>query len=214
MAAFAGSRVGAREIMAPSVRSPYPVAARELLRETLLDAALEEVRGRPWSEVTMADVARAAGVSRQTLYKEFGSRDAFVGALGLREADRFLAAVEEAVRENLDDPSRALAAAFEVFVEAAAANPLVRAVFRGGSDELLELVTTRGGPLIDHAVERLEAVMRGGWSGASERDCHLLSEFLVRLGISYMTLPEDPARMTGEAIATVFGPYIERMLGA
>ena len=137
-----------------------------------------------------------------------------MGALGLREADRFLAAVEEAVRENLDDPSRALAAAFEVFMEAAAASPLVHAVFRGGSEELLELVTTRGKPLIEYAVERLAAVMRSGWARASERDCHLLSEFLVRLGISYMTLPEDPARMTGESIATVFGPYIERILSA
>ena len=200
--------------MATSVRSPYPVAARELLRDTLFDAALDEVRRRPWSEVTMADVARAAGVSRQTLYKEFGSRDAFVGALALREADRFLAAVEEAVRENLDDPSRALAAAFEIFMQAAAANPLVHALFRGGSDELLELVTTRGKPLIDHAVERLAAVMRGGWSRASKRDCRVLSEFLVRLGISYMTLPDDPSRMTGESIAAVFGPYIERVLSA
>lgn len=198
--------------MSTPVRAPYPVAARELLRTTLFDAAMELVRDRPWSEVTMEEVARAAGVSRQTLYKEFGSRDAFVGALTLREADRFLAAVEEAVRENLDDPSRALAAAFEIFMEAAAENPLVHAVFRGGSDELLELVTTRGKPLIDHAVERLAAVMRSGWSRASERDCQLLSEFLVRLAISYMTLPDDPSRMTGESVATVFGPYIEQIL--
>ena len=118
------------------------------------------------------------------------------------------------MRENLDDPSRALAAAFEIFMQAAAANPLVHALFRGGSDELLELVTTRGKPLIDHAVERLAAVMRGGWSRASKRDCRVLSEFLVRLGISYMTLPDDPSRMTGESIAAVFGPYIERVLSA
>ena len=162
----------------------------------------------------MADVASAAGVSRQTLYKEFGSREAFVGALTLREADRFLAGVEQAVRENLDDPARALAGAFEFFMDAAAENPLVHAVFRGGSDELLELVTTRGKPLIDHAVERLAAVMGSGWSSASDRDCHLLSEFLVRLGISYMTLPDDPSRMTGESVARVFGPYIERVLTA
>jgi AcrR family transcriptional regulator len=190
------------------------VAARELLRETLLDAALDEVRRRPWSEVTMSDVARAAGVSRQTLYKEFGSRDAFVSALTLREADRFLGAVEQAVRANLDDPSRALAAAFGVFMGASAENPLVLAVFRGGSDELLELVTTRGQPLVEYAVDRLAAVMTSAWSQASERDCQLLSECLVRLGISYMTLPEGPSSMTGETIATLFGPYIERVLAS
>jgi AcrR family transcriptional regulator len=195
-----------------SLRSPYPIAARELLRETLLDAALEELRRRPWSEVTMGDVARTAGVSRQTLYKEFGSRDEFASALTLREADRFLAAVEEAVRAHLDDPSAALAAAFELFLTAAAENALVLAVFRGGADEFLELVTIRGQPLVEHAVERLASVMTSSWSGADARDCELLSESLVRLGISYLTLPKGSSSMTADSVAQLFGPYIERKL--
>ena len=52
-------------------RVPYSVAARELLRNTLLDAACHELQSRRWAEITMADIALAAGVSRQTLYKEF-----------------------------------------------------------------------------------------------------------------------------------------------
>src|SRR5688572_1846340 len=75
-------------------RIPYATAARELLRTTLLDAARELLRDRPWNEVTMAQVAQAAGVSRQTLYNEFGSREEFAQAFVLREGDRFLAAVE------------------------------------------------------------------------------------------------------------------------
>jgi AcrR family transcriptional regulator len=195
-----------------SLRSPYPIAARELLRETLLDAALEELRRRAWAEVTMSDVARTAGVSRQTLYKEFGSRDEFASTLTLREADRFLAAIEEAVRAHLDDPAAALAAAFELFLTAAAENPLVLAVFRGGADEFLELVTIRGKPLVEHAVERLAAVMTSGWSGADARECELLSECLVRLAISYVALPKGSSSMTAESVAALFGPYIESML--
>lgn len=53
-------------------RAPYAVAARELLRDTLLDAARDLLGERDWSEVTMADIATAAGVSRQTLYSELG----------------------------------------------------------------------------------------------------------------------------------------------
>ena len=73
---------------------PYAVAARALLRDSLLDAAGTLLRDRSWGEVTMAEVARAAGVSRQTLYNEFGSRPEFAQAYVLREADRFIAAVE------------------------------------------------------------------------------------------------------------------------
>ncbi|HTD09634.1 MAG TPA: helix-turn-helix domain-containing protein, partial [Solirubrobacteraceae bacterium] len=91
-------------------RIPYAVAARELLRNTLLDAAREELRSRRWADVTMADVALAAGVSRQTLYKEFGSREEFAQVLVMREADSFLLAVEDAVAAHLDDPTSALAA--------------------------------------------------------------------------------------------------------
>ncbi len=199
--------------MSPSTaRSPYPVAARELLRETLLDAALEELRRRAWSEVTMADVARAAGVSRQTLYKEFGSRDEFAIALTLREADRFLAAVEEAVRAHIENPSTALAAAFEMFLTTAAENPLVLAVFRGGGDEFLELVTIRGTPLVEHAVDRLAAVMTGSWPDADPAACGLLAECLVRLAISYITLPKGPSSATAESVASLLDPYIERAL--
>ncbi|MGW7369491.1 TetR family transcriptional regulator, partial [Streptomyces sp. NPDC054841] len=43
-------------------------------REALLNAALTALSGLPWSGIRMVDVASAAGVSRQTLYNEFGSK--------------------------------------------------------------------------------------------------------------------------------------------
>ena len=49
----------------------------------------------------------------------------------MREVDRFLAAVEVAVREHLDDPATALSAAFDVFLTAAAEDPLVRTLLAG-----------------------------------------------------------------------------------
>ena len=72
----------------------YPTAARQLLRDTLLDAMRELMAEREWGQVSMAEVARTAGVSRQTLYKEFGTRQEFAQAFVLREADRFLGEVE------------------------------------------------------------------------------------------------------------------------
>jgi AcrR family transcriptional regulator len=103
----------AATIPAVEARTPYPQAARRLLRETLLAAARDEVQQRPWAEITMAEIAAAAGVSRQTLYKEFGSRDEFAQALVIHEGERFLDAVDAAVREHLDDPRAAVRAALE-----------------------------------------------------------------------------------------------------
>ncbi|WP_418959038.1 TetR/AcrR family transcriptional regulator [Streptomyces tritici] len=63
-------------------------------REALLDAALAALGRLPWSAVRMVDVAAAAGVSRQTLYNEFGSKEGLARALVRREADAYLHGVE------------------------------------------------------------------------------------------------------------------------
>ena len=194
-------------------RLPYSVAARELLRNTLLDAACDELQDRRWADVTMADIARSAGVSRQTLYKEFGSRDEFAQALVLREAERFLIAVQDAVHAHVEDPATALSAAFDVFLTAAAENPLIRTVVRGeGAEGLLVLFTTHGQPLVEGAAERLTTIIVAGWPLVRRDDAELLSECLVRLAISYAALPKGPASMTADSVATLLGPYIERLL--
>ncbi len=201
----------AKAATASPVRTPYAVAARELLRDTLMDAAREELGRRNWSEVTMAEIALLAGVSRQTLYNEFGSREAFAQAFVLREGDRFLVAVEEALLARTDDPAGALEAAFDVFLTAAGDDPLVRtAVFDSGSDGLLPLVTTQGKPLVERAAERLAAVIARGWPQVANADAELLAESVVRLAISYAALPKGPATMTAASVARLLGPYLER----
>jgi len=194
-------------------RVPYSVAARELLRNTLLDAACHEMERSRWADITMADIATAAGVSRQTLYKEFGSREEFAQVLVLREAERFLETVDEAVKARLTEPSAALAAAFEVFLTAAAENPLVGAIVREeGAEELLALFTTHGKPLVERAAERLTAVVASGWPLIKREDAELLSDCLVRLAISYAALPKGPADATAAEMAILFGPYVERLV--
>jgi AcrR family transcriptional regulator len=199
--------------MATLERTPYALAARELLRNTLLDGARDELQRRPWAEITMANIAAAAGVSRQTLYKEFGSREEFAQAFVMREGDRFLLAVEQAVLAHHEDPPTALSAAFEVFLTAAAEDPLVRTLLAGeGTDSLLPLITTQGEPVVTRATERLSEIILSGWPAVKSTDARLLAECLVRLAISYTALPAGPTGMTAASVTTLLGPYIERVL--
>ncbi len=192
---------------------PYPRAARELLRTTLLDAMREQLATREWAAVTMAEVARAAGVSRQTLYKAFGSRQEFAQAYVLGEVDRFLEAVEAAVQAHLDEPARAVTAAFDVFLSAAAGDPLVRAIVSGeSSEELMPRVTTQGRPVLEHATERLAAFLDEAWPTIAPDQARLLAEGVVRLAISCATLPSAPSGMGADSVATLLGPYVERVL--
>ena len=206
--------VKSKRMSAPSPRVPYSVAARELLRNTLLDAACHELESRHWVDITMADIAVAAGVSRQTLYKEFGSREEFAQVLVLREAESFLDAVEQTVNRHRADPSKALAAALELFLTEAAENPLLRAiVIEEGAEELLALLTTHGKPLVERAADRLTEVMVSSWPLMRRRDAELLSDVLVRIAISYAALPSGPARDTAASVSTIFEPYVQKLVG-
>jgi AcrR family transcriptional regulator len=195
-------------------RTPYPQAARRLLRETLLAAGRDEVQQRPWSEITMADIAAAAGVSRQTLYKEFGSRDEFAQALVIGEGERFLDAVDAAVREHLDDPRAAVGAALETFLRTAGEDPLVRILLSDdGTAGLLPFVTTQGMPVVQWATARLTATIESGWPQAPAAKARLLAESLVRLAISHVTAPAGPPEATAAQTGELLGPFIDEALG-
>jgi AcrR family transcriptional regulator len=195
-------------------RTPYPQAARQLLRETLFAAARDELVQRAWSEITMADVASAAGVSRQTLYKEFGSRDEFGQAFVIHEGERFLDGVEAAVREHLDDPRAAIGAALAAFLRSAGEDPLVRILLSDdGTGGMLPFVTTQGMPVVQWATARLTAVMEEGWPDAPADKAHLLAETLVRLAISHITAPIDPPDVTAARTGELLGPFIDEALG-
>jgi AcrR family transcriptional regulator len=199
----------------PSARTPYPEAARELLRQTLFGAARDQLEQRAWSQITMSDIAAVAGVSRQTLYKEFGNRNEFGLAFVIHEGERFLDDVEAAVRQHLDDPRAAVGAALELFLRTAGEDPLIRILLSDdGTGGMLPFVTTQGMPVVQWATARLAATIEEGWPQAPRADANLLSEALVRLAISYITAPGDSPDRTATAVAKLLGPFIDRALGS
>jgi AcrR family transcriptional regulator len=199
---------------AVETRTPYPQAARQLLRETLLAAGRDEVQQRAWSEITMAEIAAAAGVSRQTLYKEFGSRDEFAQALVIHEGERFLDQVDTAVREHLDDPRAAIGAALETFLRTAGEDPLVRILLSDdGTAGLLPFVTTQGMPVVQWATARLTATIEQGWPQAPPAKARLLAEALVRLAISHVTAPGESPEAIAKSVGELLGPFVDEALG-
>lgn len=196
-----------------STRASEPRAARRPLRETLFAAARGELESRPWAQITMTEVANAAGVSRQTLYKAFGSRNEFAQAFVVEEGERFLDEVEASVRDCLDDPRAAVRAALETFLRSAAEDPLVRMLTSDdGTGGMLPFVTTQGLPILHWTAARLAAVMADGWPGTPADRAHLLAETLVRLAISYVTTPVDPPDVTAARTVELLGPFIDETL--
>ena len=190
----------------------FQVAARALLRDTVLDSVGKLLAERGWNDVPMAEVARRAGVSRQTLYNEFGDRTGLARAYVLREAERFLDDVESAIASRPGDPRGAVAAAFEVFLTAASHHPIVHAIATGQGEGLLALVTTGDSPVVRLGTVRIVDALTEGWPSLSLEDATAVAECVVRLGISYATLPTGPPGRTAESLARVLGPYLDEVI--
>jgi AcrR family transcriptional regulator len=167
-----------------------------------------------WPQVTMAAVAAAADVSRQTLYKRFGSRAELAQAYVLRESERLVAVVDASIAAHRDDPRAAITAAFRTFLAAAAEHPLVRAIVGEGegADELLELFTIRGRSVLDTAAHHLAATLRTTWPELTPDAADLAAEIAVRLAISVAALPDGPAHLDAARLADAMTPYLEREL--
>ena len=142
------------------------------VRERVLDATATITAEHGWAAVTMGKVASLAGVSRQTVYNEYGAKPALGQAMVLRELERFLAVVahelDTARRPGARDPGRGRADAADGARQPAAAHrcwpPRTASprAARGADNELLPFLTTDAGPLIAAAksviVERLGTV--------------------------------------------------------
>ncbi|MFE7676808.1 TetR/AcrR family transcriptional regulator [Streptomyces albidoflavus] len=101
------------------------------VRAALLIAAEAHLARRPWSAVRMGEVAASAGVSRQTLYNEFGSKEGLARALARQAADGYLAGIERALARPATDPRERLRAAADWTVAAARPGTLLRSLLTG-----------------------------------------------------------------------------------
>jgi AcrR family transcriptional regulator len=179
-------------------------------RDALLDAAYDAAVAGDWAGTRMLDVARAAGVSRQTLYNEFGSKDALAAALAMREVERFIEGTERELDDaHPDDPIQAVGAAALYTLQQAADNPLLKAALIDDTSGLLSFLTTRGEPAIAAARASFAQYYSTHWPTLSGASIELAAETIVRLTFSYLTLPVDePA----EVVATRLSDLARKLL--
>ena len=156
---------------------PYAEASRVLLRDSILDGMRDMLLARDWSSITLSDVARAAGISRQTIYNEFGSRQGLAEGYALRLADRLVdRSTTRSTTTSATSTPRSWRGSATFFTESAS-DPLVISLLTGAAKpDLLQIITTDSAPIIsrcsaaaDRIVhEQLGAGQRGGRRSAGQ----------------------------------------------
>ena len=185
------------------------VLTRPSTRDALLDAAYDAALAGDWERVRMADVARDAGVSRQTLYYEFGSKDGLAQALALREAERWTEGAMHAIDGHDGSPVEAVTAATVWTLEEAERNPLLKAVLTDDVGGLLPFLTTRSEQLQATAREHLERHVRSHWPEIEPARLHLVADTVVRLTFSHLLLPGGRPEQVADEIAEIVSALLE-----
>ncbi|MGW5720720.1 TetR family transcriptional regulator [Amycolatopsis sp. NPDC003865] len=182
------------------------------LREALLDAAADLLPDRGHAGLRMADVAAKAGVSRQTVYNEFGNKAALTQAVALRTAAEFL----DGIRQRFETADGLLAGIHHAVVytiEHARENRLVAAALgTEAGEDLLPLLTSRGEPILTAAADLAAEQYQEFEPGLSAEAAALLAETVVRLSLSHLVLPTHSATEAADAVTAVLAPAIRQFV--
>lgn len=192
-------------------RISYAEASRVLLRDSVLDAMRDLLLSRDWSAITLSDVASAAGISRQTIYNEFGSRQGLAQGYALRLTDRLVDTVHEALEANVGRIYESFLQGFRSFFSETATDPLVISLLSGvAKPDLLQLITTNSAPIITRASDRLASAFTQTWVATSDDDAGLLARAIVRLALSYVSMPPEADHDVAADLARLMTPFAER----
>ena len=189
------------------------------VRERVLDATAAITVEHGWAAVTMAKVGAMAGVSRQTVYNEYGAKAPLGQAMVLREVDRFLTVVGHEL-DTHDDLVEAIRAAAEQTLLIARDNPLLNRMLAsahsvsaggpGAEAELLPFLTTDAEPLIVAAREVIVArISRFPELGMTPGELDAAIDAIVRLVLSHVMQPGGEPAATADQLAWI----VARVLG-
>jgi AcrR family transcriptional regulator len=171
--------------------------------DQLIAAAVEAAATHGIARLSMSDVARVAGVSRQTLYKHFPSKDALVTEAVLAQAQEMTAEVVLATTP-FDDPLAAIEAGVSTILRITAEHPLLHRLIRTEPESLLPILITGDSPIVQLVKGVVEDVVRRDHPELDEVTSSVLADMGSRLLVSYaVNPPAEPPAVVASIIAHV-----------
>lgn len=156
---------------------------RALRLERVLDAAVDIISEDGWDGLSMTEVAKRSGVTRQSIYKDVGTKATLGRAVVDREVGHFLTRVRAALATYPGALEDGIAAAARSVLEHGRANAVLAAVLQPGHDAgLLALVTVHPDAVLGQAIDTVGSLLDGAASEA-------LVDSVVRLTVSHLLQP-------------------------
>lgn len=172
-------------------------AANAIPVDHILDAAYDLLLSRGMRKMTMADIARQAGVSRATMYRRWSGVKDVVAALMTREWSDFAPHLDNIgdrdVRSVLVDECVETVCAFRV-------DPMMRALVELDPEVLMPYLFQRRGRSNDAQLRLLETAISAGQRDGSVRsgDPEVLAQSLFLACVSFVFTAPAYARDDGQ----------------
>jgi AcrR family transcriptional regulator len=171
------------------------------VRDQILDAAVEAAAIHGITRLSVADVAKRAGMSRPTVYKHFESKSVLVGAAVQREATTMVAAVVDALA-GIDDPRAALEAGLRNGLRLVREHPLLDRIVRTEPEVLVPLLTTDDSLVLAAVRRPIERITAAKFPLLEPLATRRLADVIARLLVSYaLSAPDDPPDVVAAMVA-------------
>lgn len=191
---------------------------RRHMREQVLQAAHALTIEKGWERVRVSEIASLVGVSRPTVYKEFGDKQGLGDAMVVKEAERFLSGIKRVLDENAGDARAAIFSAVRLTLDEAEKSPLLKAVLtsapanapesaRDRATGVLPLLTTSSS-MLHTASQTLSAWFNENFPELAQDDVADGVDALVRLVVSHLVLPDGDPEQTGRRICVMALRYL------
>ena len=188
--------------------------------ERILEAARREFLEHGLRRTSLDDIARAADVSRATLFRRFADRDTLVRALAAREAQGLIAVVD-AKAAGIEDPEERIVAGFLAAMSEIPRHDLLQRLLVTDRDAVMPLLTQRGSAVLAVGRAYLAAQVRrardDGLPVAGDPD--QIGEICARIALSLALNPDTVLPLDDDAglerfARTVIVPLIVGREGA
>lgn len=173
----------------------------------ILDAAQQVFEQYGARRANVEDVAKAAGVSRSTLYRAYATKDDLLQAVLTRQANEFLTELDHATTGL--PPREAVVEAFARGLALTREVPLLARLVETEP----EIITGMGGlantSLVIALSDQVASTLRRSGATMPEGELHVVAELMMRLAYTYILNPHGTVDMAdGAAVRAYAKQYL------
>ncbi|HXX88869.1 MAG TPA: TetR/AcrR family transcriptional regulator [Acidimicrobiales bacterium] len=159
-------------------------------RSVILDAAVAEITRVGLRKLSLVEVAKAAGVSRQTVYRYFRDRDELVADVVRRDEEDVLEATRRATA-GLPDLREALCVAIALVMRRAREHPMLDRLLASEPEVVVPFLASPASPVLRVARPVVEELVAERLPGLAVRRLRIVADAVARLLVSYTVSPPD-----------------------